>query len=129
MALVNVDHKHDYLFIFSITRMGQSDSTSATSRRVQSASSTSSSSSKSNQSVASTSREEDRADFLQDDLDSLREQLLLKDEEIMRLSRIRGDVEAELEDLTASLFEEAHKMVRIEKYFSSRVAAFNPFYL
>ena len=54
----------------------------------------------------------DHPDSLQDDLDSLREQLLLKDEEIMRLSRIRGDVEAELEDLTASLFEEAHKMVR-----------------
>lgn len=35
-----------------------------------------------------------------------------KDEDIERLSRIRGDVEAEVEDLTASLFEEAHKMVR-----------------
>ena len=30
----------------------------------------------------------------------------------MKLSRLREDLEAEMEDLTASLFEEAHKMVR-----------------
>ena len=29
-----------------------------------------------------------------------------------RLSRIRDEVEAELQELTASLFQEAHKMVR-----------------
>ena len=40
------------------------------------------------------------------------EKLHLKDSEISRLSRIRDDVESELEELTASLFEEAHKMVR-----------------
>ena len=49
---------------------------------------------------------------LQGALQSMQNKLLLKDEEIARLSRIRDDVEAELEDLTASLFEEAHKMVR-----------------
>ena len=49
---------------------------------------------------------------LQGALASLQDKLHLKDEEIARLSRIRDDVEAELEDLTASLFEEAHKMVR-----------------
>ena len=49
---------------------------------------------------------------LQSALQSMQNKLLLKDEEIARLSRIREDVEAELEDLTASLFEEAHKMVR-----------------
>ena len=45
-------------------------------------------------------------------LASLQEKLILKDKEIHRLSRIREDLEAEMEDLTASLFEEAHKMVR-----------------
>ena len=36
----------------------------------------------------------------------------MKDEEVTRLSRIKQDVEAELEELTASLFQEAHNMVR-----------------
>ncbi|CAH0769465.1 unnamed protein product [Bemisia tabaci] len=49
---------------------------------------------------------------LQDELRRANEELKLRDEEVTRLSRIRQEVEAELEDLTASLFQEAHKMVR-----------------
>ncbi|KAL7287736.1 hypothetical protein TKK_0018121 [Trichogramma kaykai] len=49
---------------------------------------------------------------LQEELRRAHEQLQLKDEEVSRLSRIRQDVEAELEELTASLFQEAHNMVR-----------------
>lgn len=37
--------------------------------------------------------------------------LKLRDEEVAKLSRIREEVESELEDLTASLFEEANNMV------------------
>jgi len=49
---------------------------------------------------------------LQSDLADAHQQLKLKDEEVNRLSRIRQEVETELEDLTASLFQEAHNMVR-----------------
>lgn len=42
---------------------------------------------------------------LQDELRDAHQELKLKDEEVARLSRIRQDVEAELEDLTASLFQ------------------------
>ncbi|XP_076683366.1 guanine nucleotide exchange factor for Rab-3A isoform X4 [Andrena cerasifolii] len=49
---------------------------------------------------------------LQDELKKAHEELKLKDEEVTRLSRIKQDVEAELEELTASLFQEAHNMVR-----------------
>lgn len=49
---------------------------------------------------------------LQEELKRAHEELKLKDEEVGRLSRIRQDVEAEVEDLTASLFQEAHKMVQ-----------------
>lgn len=42
---------------------------------------------------------------LQKELQEAQQELKLKDEEVVRLSRIRGDVEAELEDLTASLFQ------------------------
>ncbi|XP_018326399.1 guanine nucleotide exchange factor for Rab-3A [Agrilus planipennis] len=49
---------------------------------------------------------------LQKDLREAHQELKLKDEEVTRLSRIRKDVEAELEELTASLFQEAHNMVR-----------------
>ncbi|XP_076621444.1 guanine nucleotide exchange factor for Rab-3A [Colletes latitarsis] len=49
---------------------------------------------------------------LQDELKRAHEELKLKDEEVTRLSRIKQDVEAELEELTASLFQEAHNMVR-----------------
>lgn len=54
----------------------------------------------------------DEVKSLQGALACLQEKLTTKDMEIAKLSRIREDVEAELEDLTASLFEEAHKMVR-----------------
>uniref|UniRef100_A0A8D0GHF5 RAB3A interacting protein like 1 n=1 Tax=Sphenodon punctatus TaxID=8508 RepID=A0A8D0GHF5_SPHPU len=40
------------------------------------------------------------------------QELKLKDEECERLSKVREQLEQELEELTASLFEEAHKMVR-----------------
>lgn len=42
---------------------------------------------------------------LQEELKRAHEELKLKDEEVARLSRIRQDVEAELEELTASLFQ------------------------
>lgn len=42
---------------------------------------------------------------IQDELRDAHQELKLKDEEVARLSRIRQDVEAELEDLTASLFQ------------------------
>lgn len=42
---------------------------------------------------------------LQDELKRAHEELKLKDEEVTRLSRIKQDVEAELEELTASLFQ------------------------
>jgi len=48
---------------------------------------------------------------LQEELTSAQSELRLKEEQVTKLSRIRDDVEAELEDLTASLFEEANKMV------------------
>ena len=34
-----------------------------------------------------------------------------KDEEINKLNKIRDELESEVQELTASLFEEAHKMV------------------
>ncbi|KAG8577905.1 hypothetical protein GDO81_010321 [Engystomops pustulosus] len=40
------------------------------------------------------------------------QELKLKDEECERLSKVRDQLGQELEELTASLFEEAHKMVR-----------------
>ncbi|XP_011310868.1 guanine nucleotide exchange factor for Rab-3A [Fopius arisanus] len=49
---------------------------------------------------------------LQDELKKAHEELKLKDEEVTRLLRFRQDVETELEELTASLFQEAHNMVR-----------------
>ena len=42
---------------------------------------------------------------LQEELKRAHEELKLKDEEVARLSRIRQDVEAEIEELTASLFQ------------------------
>lgn len=42
---------------------------------------------------------------LQDELKKAHRELQLRDEEVGRLSRIREEVEAELEDLTASLFQ------------------------
>ncbi|XP_024085525.1 guanine nucleotide exchange factor for Rab-3A-like [Cimex lectularius] len=49
---------------------------------------------------------------LQDELKKAQEELKLRDEEVSRLNRIRSEVESELEELTASLFQEAHNMVR-----------------
>lgn len=49
---------------------------------------------------------------LQNELKDAHQELKLKDEEVVRLTRIREEVETELEDLTASLFQEAHNMVR-----------------
>uniref|UniRef100_A0A8D0CP82 RAB3A interacting protein like 1 n=1 Tax=Sander lucioperca TaxID=283035 RepID=A0A8D0CP82_SANLU len=45
------------------------------------------------------------------DLFYLSQELKLKDKECERLSQVRNQLEQELEELTASLFEEAHKMV------------------
>jgi GDP/GTP exchange factor Sec2p. len=42
---------------------------------------------------------------LQEELSKAHQQLRLRDEEVNRLSRIREEVEAELEELTASLFQ------------------------
>jgi len=42
---------------------------------------------------------------LEEELRKANETLKLRDEEVLRLSRIRADVEAELEELTASLFQ------------------------
>ncbi|XP_015925443.1 guanine nucleotide exchange factor for Rab-3A [Parasteatoda tepidariorum] len=49
---------------------------------------------------------------LQQELHKAQLELKLKDEEVARLSQIRDEVGAELEELTASLFEEANNMVR-----------------
>ncbi|XP_051978675.1 guanine nucleotide exchange factor for Rab-3A-like [Xyrauchen texanus] len=51
-------------------------------------------------------------EFLCEQLDAAQKELKLKDEECVKLSHIRNQLEQELEELTASLFEEAHKMVR-----------------
>ncbi|VEN62670.1 unnamed protein product [Callosobruchus maculatus] len=50
--------------------------------------------------------------LLQCELKEANQELKLRDHELKRLSRIREDLESELEDLTASLFQEAHNMVR-----------------
>ncbi|KAK3525702.1 hypothetical protein QTP70_005888 [Hemibagrus guttatus] len=51
-------------------------------------------------------------EFLREQLDAAQKELKLKGEECERLSLLRKQLEQELEELTASLFEEAHKMVR-----------------
>merc|ERR1719204_2697181 len=48
---------------------------------------------------------------LQEELQKSKETLKLRDVEVEKLSKIRDEMGAELEELTASLFEEAHKMV------------------
>ncbi|XP_051544718.1 rab-3A-interacting protein-like isoform X2 [Myxocyprinus asiaticus] len=48
---------------------------------------------------------------LKEELTKAQQELKLKDEECERLSKVRDQLGQELEDLTASLFEEAHKMV------------------
>ncbi|XP_076972121.1 guanine nucleotide exchange factor for Rab-3A isoform X2 [Tamandua tetradactyla] len=52
------------------------------------------------------------SEFLKEELYKAQKELKLKDEECERLSKVREQLEQELEELTASLFEEAHKMVR-----------------
>lgn len=52
------------------------------------------------------------SEILREQLDTAQKELKLKDKECERLSQIRNQLELELEELTASLFEEAHKMVR-----------------
>ncbi|KAM3870329.1 guanine nucleotide exchange factor for Rab-3A [Diretmus argenteus] len=52
------------------------------------------------------------SEILREQLDAAQKELKLKDEECERLSQVRDQLEEELEELTASLFEEAHKMVR-----------------
>ncbi|XP_048401528.1 guanine nucleotide exchange factor for Rab-3A-like isoform X9 [Stegostoma tigrinum] len=49
---------------------------------------------------------------LKEELAKAQRELKLKDEECEKLSKVREQLEQELEELTASLFEEAHKMVR-----------------
>uniref|UniRef100_A0A8C6Q4L3 RAB3A interacting protein n=1 Tax=Nothobranchius furzeri TaxID=105023 RepID=A0A8C6Q4L3_NOTFU len=49
---------------------------------------------------------------LKEELMKAQKELLLKDEECERLSKVRDQLSLELEELTASLFQEAHKMVR-----------------
>ncbi|XP_023562851.1 guanine nucleotide exchange factor for Rab-3A isoform X1 [Octodon degus] len=52
------------------------------------------------------------SEFLREELRRAQKELKLKDAECARLCRVREQLERELEELTASLFEEAHKMVR-----------------
>ncbi|XP_032270975.1 guanine nucleotide exchange factor for Rab-3A isoform X4 [Phoca vitulina] len=58
------------------------------------------------------------SEFLKEELHKAQKELKLKDEECERLSKVREQLERELEELTASLFEslpspqEAHRMVR-----------------
>ncbi|KAJ3596539.1 hypothetical protein NHX12_002944 [Muraenolepis orangiensis] len=52
------------------------------------------------------------SEILREQLDATKKELKLKDKECERLSQVRIQLEEELEELTASLFEEAHKMVR-----------------
>lgn len=48
---------------------------------------------------------------LRSELDRAHQELRKRDEECKKLSRVRDDLDNEVEDLTASLFEEANKMV------------------
>ena len=48
---------------------------------------------------------------LKAELELVKSQLKSKDEEVIKLAKIRDELEAEVQELTASLFEEAHKMV------------------
>ena len=57
---------------------------------------------------------------LEFELQKAQKELKLRDEEISKLSRIRREVEMELEDLTASLFEEANRMVQEAKHASRK---------
>lgn len=54
---------------------------------------------------------------LQDELQKAHQELKLKDEEVSRLTRIREDVERELEELTASLFQVSNEPRRFRESF------------
>ncbi|CAB4061110.1 RAB3IP [Lepeophtheirus salmonis] len=62
--------------------------------------------------VVLTSNEEEPVSKLEIELSRAKIELQEKDEQIEKLAKVRDEIEAELRDLTASLFEEAHKMVR-----------------
>merc|ERR1719210_1045774 len=51
------------------------------------------------------------AESLELEVGKARSEIKQKDEEILKLSRIRDEVESEMSELTASLFQEAHRMV------------------
>ncbi|XP_076062784.1 uncharacterized protein LOC143037953 isoform X2 [Oratosquilla oratoria] len=53
-----------------------------------------------------------RLEEVEEQLENVKEELKLKEEEVDRLGKIRDEVENELQDLTANLFQEAHGMVR-----------------
>ena len=63
-----------------------------------------------NSSIA-TSNSTSEISNLRTELDSCKSLLKTKDEEINKLNKIRDELESEVQELTASLFEEAHKMV------------------
>lgn len=48
---------------------------------------------------------------LQEELMKAKEALQLKDEQVSQLSKVRDEMDREIEELTANLFQEAHKMV------------------
>ncbi|KAM4721239.1 guanine nucleotide exchange factor for Rab-3A [Rhinophrynus dorsalis] len=52
------------------------------------------------------------SEILREELLKAQKELKLRDEECEKLCKVREQLEQELEELTASLFEEAHKMVR-----------------
>ncbi|KAI2648619.1 Guanine nucleotide exchange factor for Rab-3A [Labeo rohita] len=54
-------------------------------------------------------------EFLREQLDAAQKELKLKDEECVRLSHVRNQLEQELEELTASLFEANVKQAAAEK--------------
>lgn len=49
---------------------------------------------------------------LRSELERAQKELLQRDDQCKALSRVRDEVDLEIEELTASLFEEAHKMVK-----------------
>ncbi|XP_054155105.1 guanine nucleotide exchange factor for Rab-3A-like [Oppia nitens] len=57
---------------------------------------------------------------MRSELSRAQNELKLRDEEVAKLSRIRAEVESELEDLTASLFAEANDMVYKANVLRSR---------
>ena len=61
---------------------------------------------------------------LRAELEQVRLQLKTKDEECQTLEQIRVDLESEVSELTASLFEEANKMVRFKVTLSSPISVY-----